>query len=102
MKIFLEIDIKPFGKRDSYKPYRGLYTPKGRRNKRCRIEVDSNMTLLGQVGAFLHEIGHLISDIWLGSAHLQNKKAEEIEHKFCEPLEKKGTAIFKKFLGLLE
>ena len=97
MKIFLEIDIKPFRGKD--KQYSGLYTPKGRRNQRCRIEVDSCKSLLEQIWAFCHEIGHLICDIWLGDAHKNTPREEAREHLFCNPMGNAGERLFKKFLA---
>lgn len=97
MKVFLEIDIKPF--RKNQRKYSGLYTPKGRRNQRARIEIDSSKSMIEQLWAFCHEIGHFICDIWLGDAHKATSNEESREHLFCVPLGNAGERLFKKFMN---
>jgi Zn-dependent peptidase ImmA (M78 family) len=96
LKLFLEIEIFPF--RGENSKYSGLYTPKGRKNQRGKIEIDANKSLLEQVWAFCHEIGHFICDVWLGDAHKNTPREEAREHLFCNPLGDLGERLFKKFL----
>jgi len=96
MKINLEIDIKPF--RSNNKKDLGLYTARGKRNNKARIEINSKSSMMVQIWTLFHEFGHFICDIYLGQVHKQDPKEEEREHFFCQPIADSAEKLFKKFI----
>jgi len=98
VKVFLEVDIKPFN-RKSYQRYSGLYTPKGKKNQRARIEVCSEEAQFDQVNSLAHEYGHFIYDIQMGEAHQKGKHASEREEVFCYALGRAARELFRRMVN---
>jgi hypothetical protein len=96
VKIFLEVDVKPFRGKD--KAYSGLYTPKGRRNQRARIEIDSEQAQLDQVGTLGHEWGHFLADMYSGTVHKMTPGEERREHVFANLYGSVTKEMFRRYL----
>ena len=98
MKVFLEVDIKPFN-RESYRGYSGLYTPKGRKSQRARIEANSEEAQLDQVNSLFHEFGHFVCDIGMGETHKKSKHAYEREQAFCYAVGRASSELYRRMLS---
>jgi hypothetical protein len=98
MKVFLEVDIKPFRGPDG-RSYSGLYTPKGKKNQRARIEVNTKDSTLDQVDSHVHEFGHFLCDIYLGEAHKNSKDAYRREEAYCYALGRASKELFRRMIN---